>query len=113
MKDLLQAMKENTNLDLEDITFLVLSSTDDVKTTEKGEEAYTKLELEVGKGHGVYSKIRLTCKIPYTTKLKSYNLQDSDVYIKIPGIHVSYTTSTAAYTKGDGLEIMNVVEGED
>ena len=90
-KNLFETMKQNIAETLSSTDLELLGMEEVVKENEDGTKEFsTRLELEVPKGNGIYSRCRFSCKMPYSSKHFTAEELEEGVLVTLKGLSVSY-----------------------
>lgn len=90
-KTIFEAMKQNVVETLSATDLELLNMEDVEKENEDGnKEFFTRLELEVPKGNGIYSRCRFSCKMPYSSKHFTAEELEEGVLVTLKGLSISY-----------------------
>ena len=82
------------------------------KLNSGSDEPFTRLELEIPRGNGIYSRCRFSCKLPPTIFNLSAEQLDDGVRVSLTNFHVTYIGGThEIYSKAEAVQF--VQEDED
>lgn len=103
--DILVSELETT---LNSIDLDLLSIDQGSKKNDNGDdEPFTRLELEVPKGNGSYSRCRFFCKLPPTHLVFSESDFDSGISVNLIGLRVTFISAQhEIYTRADDIRIV-------
>lgn len=107
-KKIYDAMVAELECALDGNTFDLLSIEQGVKKNDDGtQEPFTRVEVEIPKGNGVFSRCRFSCKLPPTQLTISEDELENGVSVLLSGIKVTYISAQKQiYTKADLLQLV-------
>lgn len=107
-KRLFDIMSENLAEFLHKTPVDLLSVEQGVKKNENGsQEPFTRVEVEIPKGNGAFSRCRFSCKLPPTQFNVSEDEIESGVSVLLTGIKITYVSAQKeVYTKADDAQIV-------
>lgn len=105
-KKLYDAMVAELNSLLDRNTYDLLSLEQGVKKNEDGSQTpFTKVEVEIPKGNGAFSRCRFSCKLPPTQLQVSEEEIDDGVSVTLVGVQVTFISSQKEiYTKAESIQ---------
>ena len=105
-KKLYDAMVAELEGLLDGNTFDLLSFEQGVKKNEDGSQTpFTKVEVEIPKGNGAFSRCRLSCKLPPIQLQVSEEEIDDGVSVTLVGVQVTFISSQKEiYTKAESIQ---------
>ena len=105
-KKLYDAMVAELEGLLDGNTFDLLSFEQGVKKNEDGSQTpFTKVEVEIPKGNGAFSRCRFSCKLPPIQLQVSEEEIDDGVSVTLVGVHVTFISSQKEiYTKAESIQ---------
>lgn len=78
------------------------------------EEPFTRLELEIPRGNGIYSRCRFSCKLPPTVFNLSAEQLDDGVRVSLTNFHVTYISGNhEIYSKAEAVQFVQEEESYD
>ena len=110
MSKFYDAMLGNVANMLGNVKFELLSIAETEKEDENGKkEQFYRLELEVPRGFGSFSRTRFSCKVQ---KIKNINITEEElengVFINLKGFQITFISSAKeVYTKAESFEIID------
>ena len=107
-KKLYDAMVADVESRLDGNTFDLLSFEQGVKKNEDGSQTpFTKVEVEIPKGNGAFSRCRFSCKLPPIQLQVSEEEIDDGVSVILSGVKVTFISSQKEiYTKAESIQIL-------
>ncbi|RHB98804.1 hypothetical protein [Mediterraneibacter gnavus] len=105
-KKLYDAMVAELEGLLDGNTFDLLSFEQGVKKNEDGSQTpFTKVEVEIPKGNGAFSRCRFSCKLPPIQLQVSEEEIDDGVSVTLVGVQVTFISSQKEiYTKAESIQ---------
>ena len=105
-KKLYDAMVAELEGLLDGNTFDLLSFEQGVKKNEDGSQTpFTKVEVEIPKGNGAFSRCRFSCKLPPIQLQVSEEEIDDGVSATLVGVQVTFISSQKEiYTKAESIQ---------
>lgn len=106
-KRLYDAMVAELENSLEGNAVDLLSIEQGVKKNEDGsQEPFTRVELEIPKGNGMFSRCRFSCKLPPIQLKVSEEELENGISVILSGVKVTFISSQKEiYTKADSVQI--------
>lgn len=107
-KGLYDAMIREVEKMLEGLEVDLLSVQQGVKKLENGvEEAFTRVEVEIPKGNGTFSRCRFSCKLPPIQLKVSEEAVEEGVSVVLSGVKVTFiSTQKEIYTRADSVQLV-------
>ncbi len=107
-KKLYDAMVAELDSLLDGNTYDLLSFEQGVKKNEDGSQTpFTKVEVEIPKGNGAFSRCRFSCKLPPIQLQVSEEEIDDGVSVILSGVKVTFISSQKEiYTKAESIQIL-------
>ncbi len=107
-KKLYDAMVVELECMLDGNKFDLLSVEQGAKKNEDGsQEPFTRVELEIPKGSGTFSRCRFSCKLPPIQLKVSEEELENGVVVILSGLKVTFISSQKEiYTKADSIQIV-------
>lgn len=107
-KKLYDAMVADVESLLDGNTVDLISHETGVKKNEDGSQTpFTKVEVEIPKGNGAFSRCRFSCKLPPIQLQVSEEEIDDGVSVILSGVKVTFISSQKEiYTKAESIQIL-------
>ncbi len=107
-KKIYDAMVSELEERLENNTVDLLAIEQGVKTNKDGnQEPFTRIEVEIPKGNGAFSRCRFSCKLPpIQLNVSELDLEEGTSVI-LSGVKVTYISAQKEiYTKADSIRLV-------
>ncbi len=107
-KRLYDAMTSELECFLAGVKLELLSIEQGMKKDEDGnQEPFTRVEVEIPRGSGAFSRCRFSCKLPPVKLNISEEEIESGISIVLLGVKVTYVSAQKEiYTKADSIQVV-------
>lgn len=106
--NLYDAIMSEVESTLAGIELELLSIEEGIKKKDDGKhELFTRVEVEIPKGNGVFSRCRFKCKLPLVQMNISEEELEEGISVTLTGLEVTYVSAQKEiYTKADGIQVV-------
>lgn len=106
-RNLMEVAKEIVAQELETFSLELLGVEEVRKQNSDGTiEMQTKLELEVPKGNGMFSRVRFACKTAQTRQFDRINFDEDEVLVSLTGLKVTFVDKGIMYLRCDAVQMI-------
>ena len=107
-KRLYDALISELEATLNTISVDLLSVEQGAKKNDDGsQEPFTRVEVEIPKGNGIYSRCRFFCKLPPTNLSFTQDELDNGISVTLSGVKVTFISAQhEIYTRADVIQLI-------